>query len=562
VRPSISTSEVDVNRSSSDHAARAARRLVLAAALTASAAVVPAVAQAKTSGSTMKLHPNDLVVSTSQYQQADIQPGVTQLPPGCTDSNCVTAEYDGAYPYVFNNDSIDGSFGVTSPIDLNQITRSGTAVSSMQVPTSDMVTSFSSKSELALNLSTNGNQISFMGYQAPVDALDVSNANTPGVVDPTNPVPGMNYRVVGTLGTSGKQSYTLTNAYSGNNGRAALVDDSGSQKSAPLIDTAGNAGNGANPQPEGVVVGAGAQIMNQSSQPEADQSPGSPTPVGSFDVTQLNDPQDKIGKDDNFRGLAEYNNVLYFSKGSGSNGVNTVYFLDTTGNACPNGVGVPAAGAPLPTAGLNFDPSTVASTGLPSNMCVLAGFPTTLAKTSTYTPFGMWFANKDTLYVADEGTGDNTYDATTNTYTTAAADPNSGLQKWVFDSAAQTWQLAYTLQTGLNLGQPYTVPGYPTGDNSATSLPWAPANDGLRNIDGQVNKQAGTATIYGVASTVSGGGDQGADPNSLVSVTDTINATTPGAGEEFQTVVAPKYNQVVRGVTLTPGSSGLNQGSR
>ncbi|HEY3773348.1 MAG TPA: hypothetical protein VGL69_10170 [Solirubrobacteraceae bacterium] len=551
-----------MNRSSSDHAARAPRRAVLAAALAASAAAVPAVAQAKTAAATMRLQPNHLVVSTSQYEQADIQPGVTMLPPGCTvgASGCVTAQYDGAYPYVFNNDIVDASFGVTSPINLDQFSRSGKLVSSMQIPDSEMVTSFSSKSELSLNLSTSGKQISFMGYQAPDAALDVSNSNTPAVVDSTNPVPGSDYRVVGALHTGGKLSFTLTNAYSGNNGRAALVADSGAQKSSPLIYTAGNAGNGSNPQPEGVVVGAGAQIMNESSQPEADQTPGSPTPVGSFSVTQLNDPQDKIGKDDNFRGLAEYHNVLYFTKGSGSNGVNTVYFLDTTGDACPNGVGVPAASAPLPTSGLNFDPTTVASTGLPSNMCVLSGFPTTLAKTSAAAPFGMWFANPHTLYVADEGTGDNTYDASTNIYTTAASDTSAGLQKWVFDAASQTWQLAYTLQTGLNLGQPYTVAGYPVGDNSATSLPWAPANDGLRNITGRVNN--GTATIYGVTSTVSGGGDEGADPNSLVAITDNIRATAAPAGEQFQTVVAPQYNQVVRGVTLTPGSSGLSQSSR
>ncbi len=40
-----------------------------------------------------------------------------------------------------------------------------------------------------------------------------------------------------------------------------------------------------------------------------------------------------------------------------------------------------------------------------------------------------------------------------------------------------TWQLAYTLQSGLNLGQPYTV------------------------------------MIWGVTSTVSKNGEQGADPN-------------------------------------------------
>ena len=57
--------------------------------------------------------------------------------------------------------------------------------------------------------------------------------------------------------------------------------------------------------------------------------------------------------------------------------------------------------------------------------------------------------------------------------------------------------------------------GYPTGTNSVTSLPWAPATDGLRNITGKVNPN-GTVTIWGVTSTVSGGGDQGADPNQLV----------------------------------------------
>ena len=54
--------------------------------------------------------------------------------------------------------------------------------------------------------------------------------------------------------------------------------------------------------------------------------------------------------------------------------------------------------------------------------------------TPTTTPFGIWFANPDTLYVADEGAGDNTYSTTTNgTYTAAAASTTAGLQKWVFD---------------------------------------------------------------------------------------------------------------------------------
>ena len=72
---------------------------------------------------------------------------------------------------------------------------------------------------------------------------------------------------------------------------------------------------------------------------------------------------------------------------------------------------------------------------MPYNMCVLKGFTTTLAKNATLFPFGVWFANATTLYVADEGNGTNTYSPATGTYTAAAAQTTAGLQKWVFDGA-------------------------------------------------------------------------------------------------------------------------------
>ena len=93
-----------------------------------------------------------------------------------------------------------------------------------------------------------------MGYVTQPNMIDVSNSNTPGVIDPTNPVPGSYYRVVATLGRDGRISYTETNAYSGNNGRAAILNDS---DGASVLYTAGNAANGSNPQPDGVILGAG-----------------------------------------------------------------------------------------------------------------------------------------------------------------------------------------------------------------------------------------------------------------------------------------------------------------
>jgi len=500
-----------------------------------------------------RLIPGDLLVSTSYYKNdPGIVAGTTQLPPGCSGANCATAIANGSYPQVFNNVTVDPSFGVTSPLYLKQITPSGFPQGVIAVPTSELTTSFSSKSEDALNLSTDGRNLTFMGYVAAPDTVDVSNANTPAVVDPTNPVPGAYYRAVAQLSADGRFTFTETNAYSGDNGRAAIEANVDGRD---IYYTSGNAGNGSNPQPSGVVLGAGAQIITPSSLPEAKQTPGLPTPVGSFSVTQLGDKADKVGKDTNFRGLAIYDNVLYYTKGSGSNGVDTVYFLDTTGTACPDGVGLPVPGAKLPTAGIE---STLTSTGLASNMCILKGFPTALAKNATDAsdyPFGLWFANPTTLYVADEGAGDNAY--ANGSYTAAAASTTAGLQKWVYNSTAGQWQLAYTLQNGLNLGAPYTVRGYPTGINSVTGLPWTPATDGLRNLTGQVNRD-GTVSIWAVTSTVSGGGDEGADPNQLVEITDSLKATSAPAQERFRTVVPALYDQVVRGVSFTPGTGVLN----
>jgi hypothetical protein len=510
--------------------------------------------------------PGNLVVSRSVYDNkaSNVVVG-TILPPNCaaTTGGCGApsgAPNDGTYPTVWNNDIYDGSFGITSRIFLDQMTPFGWVIDTLRVPSEPtrrgasadhLVTSFSSKSELALNLSSDGRFITFMGYVAPMDTLDVSNSNTPGAVDPTNPVGTEYARAVAQVDANGVFQFTETNAYSGNNGRAAIQNDS---RGVDLIYTVGNAGNGANPQPNGIILGAGTQILSPAGAPEAAQVPGAPTPVGSFSVTELGAKADKIGKDDNFRGLTIFNDVLYFTKGSGSNGVNTVYFIDTTGGACPKGVGLPAPGAKLPTAPLSYTAATLQTAGLPNNMCILSGFPQIPNKTATVTafPFGIWFADARTLYVADEGDG---YTGGADLYTHAGAQTTAGLQKWVFNSATSTWTLAYTLTNGLSLGQAYDVRGYPSGLNAGTGLPWAPATDGLRNITGTVGRD-GVATVWAITSTISGNGDTGADPNRLVVIRDTVDNIDVGnaSKEQFYTLRTADFAEVLRGVAFTPGT--------
>src|SRR5215472_12562338 len=186
-----------------------------------------------------------LVVSRSVYagNAASVTVGQT-LPPGCVAGTitlpllgggtttvkvkCAKAVADGTYPTVFNNDTADGSFGVTSPIFLDQMRPDGTFINSLAVDSTQIVTSFSSKSELALNLSDDRKSITFVGYRGgsgfvtSPNLLDVSNSNTPGVVDLSNPVMSQYYRAVAEVDDDGNLKITEGNAYSGNNGRAAI----------------------------------------------------------------------------------------------------------------------------------------------------------------------------------------------------------------------------------------------------------------------------------------------------------------------------------------------------
>jgi hypothetical protein len=536
------------------------------------------------------LRPGNLLVTTGVWTtNADITVGTTQLPPNCATANpafvtCGTAVAPGTYPIVFNNDASDGNFGVTQPIVLDELNpHNGRLVKAVTVPDNPahgdyLTTSFSSKSELSVLQSTDGRYDTFIGYVAPPGTIDASNANTPGEIDPTisdsaTPV----YRAVAQVNAGGRFEFTETNAFSGDNGRAAILDPEDGRQGT--IFAVGNAGNGANPEPAAVIDGAGSQILTPADAPEAAQNPATPTPFGNFNIAELGDMADKSGKDNNYRGVTLYDGVVYFTKGSGGNGVDTVYFADPNGSAiAANGVGLPSASETLPSVSTWTPPTygtsnpalglTAKNPGLtPTNANILKGFPTALAKGATDAsdyPFGLWFANPTTLYVADEGAGDNTYDPTTNTFTAAAASASAGLQKWSFNSSTGAWQLDYVLQSGLDLGTPYRVAPdshghqYPTGLNSTDSgsgLPWAPATDGLRNLTGRVNRN-GTVSLWASTSTVSGSGDQGADPNKLVEITDDLGATTASqvGHERFHTVMCAIYGQVVRGVSFTPGT--------
>ncbi|HEY2393032.1 MAG TPA: hypothetical protein VGK22_17790 [Candidatus Angelobacter sp.] len=504
-----------------------------------------------------------IVVSRSVYTGTPALVTVGQtMPPGCVARTvtlpllaggtttvkvkCGAAVADGTYPTVFNNDGPDASFGVTSPIFLDNLKTNGEQVGTFAVPTDRIVTSFSSKSELALNLSQDGKSIVFVAYHGGPgfitgpNQLDVSNSNTPGVVDPTNPVVSQYFRSVAEVDASGHLQITDGNAYSGNNGRAAF-------KANGFYYLTGNNNNGGLSSSQLTSTQVGVNLITSTGAELLVPGQTAPLPpginkLGDFEVTQVGyTTPDKAGKDNNFRGLTIFNNTMYVTKGSGGNGINTVYQVGDAG-ILPAGTTAQLATLPI---------------------TVLPGFPTSLASgvdqkgnpVPVVFPFGIWFANTDTLYVCDEGDGTLVSPAVNGNVADAASQATAGVQKWI--RANGTWQMAYVLQNGLNIGVPYSVANYPASLN--------PATGGCRNITGQLNGD-GTVDIFAVTSTISASGDAGADPNKLVKVTDLLRATTlPQSNDKhngdaplgtFVTIRTAQSGEVLRGVTFVPHDDG------
>jgi hypothetical protein len=458
-------------------------------------------------------NPADLVISESTFvpntgEAASLSVGspiiVAGTPETGTTGNAVAQDTNLS---VFTNVSPDANFGITSPLSLLQINTSTFVQDGpvLQLPTAQIVTSFSSKSEGSIYLSQNGQSLTIAGYNVadgrnPVGALDVSNASTTAAG--SNPsgsgnANGTANRTVAQIDVSGNVATTNFNAFSGNNPRGAILYNN-------TFYIVGNA-NAGNTGVEALTPGNSAPWVNGQTQPN------NAIQIGQYSITQQGDPADKATKDNNFRGETIFDNTLYVTKGSGSNGIDTVYQVGAAG-ALANGQNLAAS----------------------ATISILPGFPTALAKPGAdYTPFGLWFANSSTLYVADEGTGD---------VNDTGVGSHAGLEKWSLVKGA--WVLDYTLQNGLiGTTQSYTAAGF-----TGTVM-----TDGLRDITGVVNAD-GTVTIYGVTSTMDNitNMDDGADPNALVAITDNLAMMALPASEDFSDVIAPSLGTVIRGVSEAP----------
>jgi hypothetical protein len=198
----------------------------------------------------------------------------------------------------------------------------------------------------------------------PVGAQGVSNSFTTGANLAGNTA-ALFDRALAVIDADG--SFTVQpeiNAYSGDNPRAAISVDGTQFYMAGNADSTITGGVG-----PGTTIGARYGKL------------GSGTSIELGDYAAADRPDEsakKHIKDNNFRGVNIFGGNLYVSKGSGSNGDNGIFQI----------------GSGLPTTASN--PITL-----------LLGGPATdpvSGEATAFTPFGFWFANSTTLYIADEGT--------------------------------------------------------------------------------------------------------------------------------------------------------------
>lgn len=522
------------------------RLLLLAGTMfsAASASFVTSVAAAGTPP--FVFEPGTLVISSTTYDKT--QGDVATLSKGSligTTNKAVTAVAGNNYVDVWDNDSVDGNFGVTSAIRLSDVDPvTGRVRHSGVVPTDQVVTSFSSKSEGGIRITQAwpNARLVIVGYAgAGIGRFDVSNSDAVAGQDLSNPVTiafGSDYafaRTVVSIDSEGNIGYTPTIAYGGDNGRGGLlgsnelyymVGNSNAGKAAtfgncpaiPVVST--KSINCTNPD---VTETTGLEVVNPI------DAMFLPTAIPANNSAEV-DPLlavisgDKPGKDNNYRGIAEYGGALYFTKGSGSNGEQSVYTITSQ--------------YPLPT----VDQASAAT------IATVPGFPTDAAKAiltdgttgGNYTPFAVFFANPTTMYVSDEGTGNST-----------DASLHAGIQKWSLGQDGKTWQLDYVLNNGLKTTD--TNLNGPDGQYPDVTTV------GLRNMTGVVTAD-GKVTLWAATATTSSSGDPGADPNRIVTITDDLSATTPTAAvqnEKFATFTGPTYGTVYRGVAFVnmPGGA-------
>ncbi|MDR3537262.1 MAG: Hint domain-containing protein [Acetobacteraceae bacterium] len=370
-----------------------------------------------------------------------------------------------------------------SPIYLEELTASGTVVGDMILPQATVVVNgvteyaisgeYGSASEGSLQLSGDGQSLVIVGYGVNADAFNTGTVYGTSALGQTTSVPGGTItavpRVIADISYNGTvdTSTALYNVFNTNNPRSVATYD------GTTFYLAGQGVKGDSTQ--GVFY--------------AHDGASSATAIDTSTDTRF---------------ATIYNGELYVSR-------------DSTQSA--SGTNIATYGTTLPTT--RTSPSVL--TGIGESITLTAAQDNTVnagaVGTSVHlSPENFFFADADTLYVADGGVPKN------------GGIGDGGLQKWVFNGT--TWTLEYTLSLGLNL----------VNSTTATS-----GTTGLIGLTGTV--VGGVVELYATNETV---GEL--DQTYLYGITDTLSATT-GAGESFTVLETAAPDTIIRGISFAPSAA-------
>lgn len=351
--------------------------------------------------------------------------------------------------------------------------------------------------------------------------------------------------IVGEYGSSSEGNIQLT----GNGQYLTIGGYNASQAAAGIgSNTNGDNGNGTYPigTPYGGTAGTGGTYASSSATPLAQSSPA--------DVARVADVIDTSGhvvsttsfgniyNTNNMRGVYSQTGSTVYVSGQGDKTTSQqgVFYgtagASYSGSTRPTGIYNTKDTRYVTGYGGNLYYSTDKS-GSPTGIFKFNGMPTgaataTQITTATngltgsaqvnYSPEGFFFADANTLYVADTGVPK------------AGGTGDGGIQKWLFNGSA--WTLQYTL----------TDPSFvsPTLAASATS-----GETGFGAITGKV--VGGAIDLYVISYTA---GDD--NPNGLYEITDTLSSTT-GSGESFTEIEAAPGSgqQNFKGLTFAPDAA-------
>ena len=371
---------------------------------------------------------------------------------------------------------------------------------------------YGSSSEATLQLTGNGEYLTVAGYAVNAGAYNTaSDANG--------------------AGTALAQSCSLSNAASCSGVPQvprviAEIGDTGKVNSSTVLYNVFNENN-----PRSVYSGTGSSFYISGQGLKGDNTGGvfSVPSVGSGTTVSITGNDAGTSESQDTREVQIYNNTLYVSTDSKSGATNRDY-IGTLGSpgtpptSLANGGNGPAM---LPGFGNSGGTGKVTITTQTTNSVNAPGNEINLS------PENYFFANADTLYVADSGDPKNT------SATSSLGD--GGLQKWTYSGG--DWTLDYTLAAGLDL--------VPNTASCASNTSQTPCSTGLYGLTGELIDGGTEVELFATNFTLG-------DLNStyLYGITDELtNTTDPNLSsitESFTELAAAPPDSNFKGVAFAP----------